>query len=353
MAADGTTYDSDDSSLSSNASGSASYYHREAVFYDRYWRRPAPFPAQVRYTPDDLLNGSQWDRLSQEIWDKFVTSQQTEETFRKKMCLWRRLYMIVKSALPRQSLQVVGSTLSGFALEGSDLDLCLCPGAVTRPAALEQLERLRRALPASWRAVLVLARVPLLRLAAGGVLVDVSSGGGRSALNTRLLRALGARDWRARPAVLCAKLWAAAHGIKDAHRRTLSSYALTLSVLGYLQSVSPPVLPPPDAIAFRSRNRQSLGELFAGWLRYYAEFPYARLVVSVRAGHPLPVAACRAGRDPHDWKLLCIEEPFDLSNTARTVYNVDEFNRIVETFRLSYERLSTSLCLADAWPRDH
>lgn len=59
------------------------------------------------------------------------------------------------------------------------------------------------------------------------------------------------------------------------------------------------------------RNRQSLAELFLHMLRYYAEFPYDSMAVSVRAGARVPVADCRAARahknDPHQWKLLCVE----------------------------------------------
>lgn len=45
---------------------------------------------------DIFTIGSKYDTLSQEIWDKFVKSQQTEETFRKKMNLWRYLYITIK-----------------------------------------------------------------------------------------------------------------------------------------------------------------------------------------------------------------------------------------------------------------
>ncbi|XP_028171155.1 poly(A) RNA polymerase gld-2 homolog A-like, partial [Ostrinia furnacalis] len=63
--------------------------------------------------------------------------------------------------------------------------------------------------------------------------------------------------------------------------------------------------------ARRPHNRASLAELFLHMLRYYADFPYGAMAVSVRAGARVPVAECRAARahknDPHQWKLLCVE----------------------------------------------
>ncbi|KAM3960422.1 poly(A) RNA polymerase gld-2 homolog A [Aphomia sociella] len=393
-------YDSDDSSLSSNASGSnksgdkgegtsrernnTNNMQVQHANYSREWRprrreqhvrrRVMPdrylsesYSCQVKFTPDDLLNGSKWDTLSQEIWDKFVKSQQTEETFRRKMNLWRYLYVNIRNIFPRYGLYVVGSTMSGFALDTSDMDLCL----FVRP--LDNLEPRAHALlhlnyilsyiksfdPSEFglEAELIQAKVPILKLRdpRNGLQVDLNCNNVVGLKNTTLLNNFSKMDWRVRPLVALAKLWARAHNINDARQRTLSSYSLTLMVIHFLQcGTSPPVLPPPTP-AGRSRphNRATLAELFLQMLRYYAEFPYAHMAVSVRAGARLPVAECRAARpqrEPHQWKLLCVEEPFDLTNTARSVYDPETFEKIVATFRESYKRLAAGLRLADAWP---
>lgn len=54
---------------------------------------------EQKQPPDTLLNGTKWDQLSQMIWDKFFSAQQTEETYKKKMYLWRYLYLIVKVSI--------------------------------------------------------------------------------------------------------------------------------------------------------------------------------------------------------------------------------------------------------------
>lgn len=400
-------YDSDDSSLSSNASSSnksgekgectssnpdhtAAGNTAQVLYNAREWRgrrrdvRPqrrlaperffkATYPFQVKFTPDDLLNGSKYDTLSQEIWDKFVKSQQTEETFRKKMNLWRYLYVTIKTIFPRYGLYVVGSTMSGFGLESSDMDLCLHVRAhqhvEPRPHALLHLNYILGYIRSfDPGAELIQAKVPILKFrdVRNGLQVDLNCNNVVGIRNTDLLHCFSRMDWRVRPLVALAKLWARAHAINDARQRTLSSYALTLMVIHFLQcGTSPPILPracdvlrapprgPPGAAP--PHSRATLGELFLNMLRYYATFPYSRMAVSVRAGARVCVSECRAARacknDPHQWKLLCVEEPFDLTNAARSVYDPDTFERIVSTFRDSYRRLSAGLRLGDAWPQ--
>ncbi len=108
-------------------------------------------------------------------------------------------------------------------------------------------------------------------------------------------------DWRVRPLVLAVKLWARQHDINEAKSMTMSSYSLTLMVIYYLQTgVHVPVLPclqkvraerfwPEGDIrrlqtftdeelkVLRSNNHMTLGQLFAGFLDYYAHhFKYVK-----------------------------------------------------------------------------
>lgn len=96
--------------------------------------------------------------------------------------------------------------------------------------------------------------------------------------------------------------------------------------------------------AFHSDNHQTLGELLMGFLHYYSMFEYNTYAISVRLGSRIPIDECRLARshknDPHQWKLLCIEEPFDLSNTARSVYDVDVFEKVKNVFVISYNKLN-------------
>lgn len=52
--------------------------------------------SEMRVPPAQLRCGSQWDRLSEDMWEKFILSQQSRSTYRKKMLLWRDLHGSVK-----------------------------------------------------------------------------------------------------------------------------------------------------------------------------------------------------------------------------------------------------------------
>ena len=80
---------------------------------------------ESKKAPEALLNGSEWDTLSKSVWERFIGAQQTEETYRQKMNLWRFLYINIKKTMPRYGLYCVGSTISGFGSDSSDVDMCL------------------------------------------------------------------------------------------------------------------------------------------------------------------------------------------------------------------------------------
>ena len=69
--------------------------------FPRYGIAPDRFLArshlvEVTRSPDDLFTGSIWDRLSKDVWSKFMLNQQTETVYRNKMMLWRYLYVYIK-----------------------------------------------------------------------------------------------------------------------------------------------------------------------------------------------------------------------------------------------------------------
>lgn len=168
------------------------------------------------------------------------------------------------------------------------------------------------------------------------------------------------------PLVIVIKLWARKHRINDAYNKTLSSYSLVLMVIHYLQcGCSPPVLPclqkmmpeifnPSSDIKrldlleplpnFLSRNAQSLEELLLGFLYYFSYmFKFAVDVISIRLGCTLDKEQARyyvnSKNTPTQWRWICIEEPFDRTNTARSVWDERAFTEILNVFRSSHYRL--------------
>lgn len=74
-----------------------------------------------------------------------------------------------------------------------------------------------------------------------------------------------------------------------------------------------------------------------------SNYRYKTSAISIRTGGVLPIEECKIVRssknDPNHWQTLCIEEPFDYTNTARSVYDYEIFAKIREVFFKSWLRL--------------
>ncbi|KAF3428640.1 hypothetical protein E2986_01796 [Frieseomelitta varia] len=347
--------------------------------FPRYGIAPDRFLArshliEVTRSPDDLFTGSIWDRLSKDVWSKFMMNQQTETVYRNKMMLWRYLYVYIKTAFPKYGLFLVGSTMNGFGSDNSDVDMCLLVRHTEmdqRNEAIGHLEQILKCLRRCEQLELIQAKVPILKFydSIQNLEVDLNCNNAVGIRNTHLLYCYSRIDWRVRPLVLVVKLWAQSQNINDAKNMTISSYSLVLMVIHFLQcGVDPPVLPclhslyegkftphtdihcidiqeelDIPASVLQPKNRQPLGELFVEFFRYYVMFDFNQYAISVRLAEKIPIEECRRARsyknDPHQWKYLCIEEPFDLTNTARSVYDPDVFSRIKHVFDCTYQNL--------------
>uniref|UniRef100_A0A182IJJ6 Poly(A) RNA polymerase mitochondrial-like central palm domain-containing protein n=1 Tax=Anopheles atroparvus TaxID=41427 RepID=A0A182IJJ6_ANOAO len=132
-------------------------------------RAPRSFKTLHRTWSDDC-----WDKLSLSIWQKFDETKQTEQTFREKMNLWTNLYRCIQQIprVPKFELFLMGSTISGFGMEGSDIDMCVVAkdGPMycdQRTEALENLlyvKHFLEKLPSYLDHIsLICAKVPILR----------------------------------------------------------------------------------------------------------------------------------------------------------------------------------------------
>ncbi|PSN42330.1 hypothetical protein C0J52_20133 [Blattella germanica] len=281
-----------------------------------------------------------------------------------------------RSTFPRYGLFLVGSTMNGFGSDSSDVDMCLLVRHAEMDQRneavghLEQILKYLRRCDLVEQPELIQAKVPILKFRDTRYCleVDLNCNNAVGIRNTHLLYCYSKMDWRVRPLVLIVKLWAHKHNINDAKNMTISSYSLVLMVIHFLQcGVSPPVLPCLHGIyqgkftphsdiqmidiheelkPFHSENTQTLGELLLEFLQYYVEFDFSQYAISVRLASRMPIDECRRARsyknDPHQWKYLCIEEPFDLTNTARSVYDRDVFERVKAVFQTSYNNLKKS-----------
>uniref|UniRef100_A0A6Q2WZJ3 polynucleotide adenylyltransferase n=1 Tax=Esox lucius TaxID=8010 RepID=A0A6Q2WZJ3_ESOLU len=263
-------------------------------------------------------------------------------------------------------LYLAGSSLNGFGSRNSDADLCL----VIQAAPVDQrndavyvlslIQQLFYRLSYIERPQLIRAKVPILKFRdkVSGVEFDLNVNNTVGIRNTFLLRSYANTEQRVRPIILVIKRWARHHGINDASKGTLSSYTLVLMVLHYLQTLPEPVIPslqkeypecfsptmeihlvperPKDIPLYSSSNDASLGELLLGFLKYYASvFSWDKQVISVREAKALPKSNSLEWRD----KFICVEEPFDGTNTARAVHEKVKFDAIKAQFTESWQVL--------------
>ncbi|XP_068157162.1 poly(A) RNA polymerase gld-2 homolog A [Drosophila tropicalis] len=360
------------------------------IMHNRYWREFFGYtPAdrfllrakliEMKRPPRTVPSRSKWDRLSLGIWKKFVDAQQTCQLYKTKMRLWRSIYSVTMDTYPRYGLYLVGSSISYFGSKCSDMDICMLactnPNIDPRMEAVYHLQLMRELLSNTQMFQdfnLIEARVPILRFTdrRHKVELDINFNNSVGIRNTHLLYCYSQLEWRVRPIALTVKQWAQHHNINNAKNMTISSYSLMLMVIHYLQAgVNPPVLPclhklypekfgllQPNDFGYvdmneiigpyQSDNHQPLGELLLGFLHYYSVFEYNKYVISIRVGGVLPVDICRSSKaaknDIHQWNELCIEEPFDQTNTARSVYDPVTFDRIRAIFFASYRRLEAT-----------
>ncbi|EDV54186.1 poly(A) RNA polymerase gld-2 homolog A [Drosophila erecta] len=360
------------------------------VVHNRYWREFFGYtPAdrfllrtklvEMRRPPKLMGCKNKWEPLSLSIWKKFLESQQTRHVYKTKMRLWRAIYTVAMKNYPRYGLYLVGSSISYFGSKCSDMDICMLactnPNIDPRMEAVYHLQVMKALLSRTdifQDFNLIEARVPILRFTdrCHKVEVDINFNNSVGIRNTHLLYCYSQLEWRVRPMALTVKQWAQYHNINNAKNMTISSYSLMLMVIHFLQAgATPPVLPClhklyPDKFGllqpndfgyvdmnevmapYQSENSQSLGELLLNFLHYYSVFEYGKYAISIRVGGVLPIEVCRAATAPkndiHQWNELCIEEPFDQTNTARSVYDTDTFERIKAIFVASYRRLEST-----------
>ncbi|XP_034296947.1 poly(A) RNA polymerase GLD2 isoform X1 [Pantherophis guttatus] len=335
------------------------------------------------------------DKLSQQVLELFQACQQQTYDLNKKELCRTQLQREIQQIFPNSRLFLVGSSLNGFGTRSSDGDLCL----VVKEEPMNQKTEARHILSvlqkhfcrklSSYieRPQLIRAKVPIVKFRdkVSCMDFDLNVNNVAGIRNTFLLRTYAYIENRVRPLALVVKKWASFHGINDASRGTLNSYSLVLMVLHYLQTLPEPILPSlqknyPDFFVARclemtrcqstweqtteeaeskesfdptmqlhlvhrapctippyiSKNQSTLGDLLLGFLKYYAtEFDWNNQMISVREGKAIPRP------DGIEWrnKFICIEEPFDRTNTARAVHEKQKFDVIIDEFQKSWQRL--------------
>ncbi|NWV28751.1 GLD2 polymerase, partial [Origma solitaria] len=331
------------------------------------------------------------DKLSQQVLEVFqACQQQASDLSRKELCR-TELQKEIQLIFPQSRLFLVGSSLNGFGTRTSDADLCLVVKEepvntnffydfnttfqvnqkTEARCILSLVQKLFSTKLCNYieRPQLIKAKVPIVKFrdkvrqvfCSTNVDFDLNVNNVIGIRNTFLLRTYAFIENRVRPLVLVVKKWASFHEINDASRGTLNSYSLVLMVLHYLQTLPEPILPslqknypecfdptmqlhlvhqaPRTIPPYISKNGSSLGDLLMGFFKYYAtEFDWCHQMISVREAKAVPRP------DGTEWrnKFICVEEPFDGTNTARAVREQQKFDMIrgelAQAWRLLQEK---------------
>ncbi|XP_018114592.1 terminal uridylyltransferase 7 isoform X2 [Xenopus laevis] len=263
-------------------------------------------------------------------------------------------------------LTLFGSSKNGFGFKQSDLDICMTFDGLETAEELDSIrtiedlarllrkhQGLRNILP------ITTAKVPIVKFyhARSGLEGDISLYNTLALHNTHLLASYAAIDQRVAYLCYIMKVFTKMCDIGDASRGSLSSYAYTLMVLYFLQQRNPPVIPvlqeiykeqkKPEIIVDGwnvyffdklddlanhwpelGKNKESVGELWLGLLRFYTEdFDFKEHVISIRRKSLLTTFK-------KQWtsKYIVIEDPFDLNHNLGAGLSRKMTNFIMKAF---------------------
>ncbi|XP_032069011.1 terminal uridylyltransferase 7 isoform X1 [Thamnophis elegans] len=276
------------------------------------------------------------------------------------------LESFIRQEFPGTKLNLFGSSKNGFGFKQSDLDICMTIDGLETAEGLDCIiiiKELARVLKkhSGLRNILPIttAKVPIVKFyhVRSGLEVDISLYNTLALHNTRLLSCYATIDPRVKYLCYTMKVFTKMCDIGDASRGSLSSYAYTLMVLYFLQQRSPPVIPVLQEIYKEpkipeilvdgwnvhffdrinelsevwsdfGKNKESIGELWLGLLRFYTEeFDFKEHVICIRRKSLLTTFK-------KQWtsKYIVIEDPFDLNHNLGAGLSRKMTNFIMKAF---------------------
>ena len=263
-------------------------------------------------------------KLTSDIEEIFISNDQFGEFEKFKDAMIEHINSRLIKHFPNCELKKYGSSLSGFGLKGSDIDLCLIidlKSAFKHPKFFKEmskeysgdqhtndlcewiiLSKLCNVLAEGSNKVIDLelrssARVRIVNFKTPTepqFEVDICLNNRIALENTELLRTYSLIDERVSKIGIIVKMWAKAVNICNTRNGTLSAYAYVILVIYFLQNISEPVLPCLQAnatheniidghncsfdkdyrnyIPLAKKNMDSEGSLLLDFFKFYAFF---------------------------------------------------------------------------------
>ncbi|XP_059772623.1 poly(A) RNA polymerase GLD2 isoform X4 [Balaenoptera ricei] len=315
-------------------------YSMPPLFHTHYVpdivRGVPPFREIPFLEPREITLPEAKDKLSQQILELFEACQQQVSDLKKKELCRTELQREIQLIFPQSRLFLVGSSLNGFGTRSSDGDLCL----VVKEEPVNQKTEARHILTLVHkhfctrlsgyieRPQLIRAKVPIVKFRDKVSCVEFD-------LNVNNIV-----------------------GIRNTFLLRTYAYPLPEPILPSIQKIYPESFSPAIQLhlvhqapcnvpPYLSKNESNLGDLLLGFLKYYAtEFDWNSQMISVREAKAIPRP------DGIEWrnKYICVEEPFDGTNTARAVHEKQKFDMIKDQFLKSWHRLKNKRDLNSILP---
>ncbi|XP_051710036.1 poly(A) RNA polymerase GLD2 isoform X3 [Oryctolagus cuniculus] len=299
-----------------------------------------PFREIPFLEPREITLPEAKDKLSQQILELFETCQQQISDLKKKELCRTQLQREIQLLFPQSRLFLVGSSLNGFGTRTSDGDLCL---VVKEEPSFFQVNQKTEA-----RHILTLVHKHFCTRLSGYI------------ERPQLIRAK-VPIVKFRDKVSCVEFDLNVNniaGIRNTFLLRTYAYPLPEPILPSLQKIYPESFSPAIQLhlvhqapcnvpPYLSKNESTLGDLLLGFLKYYAtEFDWNSQMISVREAKAIPRP------DGIEWrnKYICVEEPFDGTNTARAVHEKQKFDMIKDQFLKSWHKLKSKRDLNSILP---
>ncbi|EYC19012.1 hypothetical protein Y032_0025g1114 [Ancylostoma ceylanicum] len=249
----------------------------------------------------------EWVELDHVILGTYEKNRMKEHRLEKLGEMVARMRSFLEKDLKRTvRLDIFGSLVNGLGAGGSDVDICFRFDSDEQPLNVDGVEIVREISTSLQKMkgldkvyAITGAKVPIVKFMwpKFGFEGDISYYNVLALYNTQLLKTYCAWDRRVAPIGVWVKRWAKSCDIGDASRGSLSSYAMIILLIHYLQNCEPPVLPRlqedfrngdvkpilvenhdvyyhKTVLEKWSENRSSVSQLFVGFLDYYARFDF-------------------------------------------------------------------------------
>ncbi|KAF9910467.1 hypothetical protein EC991_006522 [Linnemannia zychae] len=268
------------------------------------------------------------------------------------------------------SIHIFGSFASGLCSITSDVDFTVYNFARHYKNPIEELAKALRWSKCQSVTTIANARVPIVSFKAQTFDCDMNIDQPMGVLNSKLIATYSKIDNRFVQLWFGVRHLAKKHGILSGSTGYLSSYALVMMLIVFLQDVTkPPMLPklqqrePRQMVAysleghdcsfdrgwsnyrtFASRNTKSTGELFIDFCRFYGfQFNYATQEVNPRFGAIQPRSFSppqhnSTGSQPKVWSM-CILDPFVCGRNVAGNCRNRNVVQIQQCFQTAYKAL--------------